>query len=198
MKREVLFVTALALSSHSTAGWFDSAADLLDSASKATAVASDVMKSSDEKAEAVQQATTSESLTNTAVALLPSLTQSLGVSESQAAGGLGSLFQLAQGSLSGSDFSSLSNAVPGMDSLLGAAPKVASEETQGLASGLMNMAGLPGDAVSSAATVAAQFKQLGLSPAMIPQYIQITSQFLQSNGGKQAVDLFTKGVASLL
>ena len=198
MKREILFATALTLSGHTMAGWFDSAADLLDTASKATAVASDVMKSSDEKAEVVQQATGTESLTETAVALLPSLTQSLGVTESQAAGGMGSLFQLAQGTLSGSDFSSLSNAVPGMDSLLNAAPQVASEETKGLTSGLMNMAGLPGDAVSSAATVAAQFKELGLSPTMIPQYIQVTNQFLQSNGGKQAVDLFTKGVASLL
>lgn len=198
MKKEVLFVAAMALSTQSSASWFDSASDLLDSASKATAAASEVMKSSDAEAQAVQQKAESESLTSTAMALLPSLTENLGVSDSQAAGGLGSLFQLAQGTLSSSDFSSLSSAVPDMGSLLDAAPKVASDQNKGLASGLMNMAGLPGDAVSSAATVAAQFKELGLNPAMIPQYIQITNEFLQSNGGKQAVDLFSKGVATLL
>jgi hypothetical protein len=198
MKKIALVSTLLiAASAPATAGFFDSAAGLLDTASKATAVASDVLSSGEEKAQAVEETTTADLATG-ALELLPAITGGLGVTEQQATGGLGSLFQVAQGALGASDFSALSQSVPNMSDLLAAAPEVAPAGTQGLTSGLMNMAGLPGDAVSSATTVAAQFKQLGLNPTMIPEYIRITNEFLQSNGGQQAMDLFGKGVAALL
>ncbi|GAA5314998.1 MAG: hypothetical protein AseanaTS_02020 [Candidatus Pelagadaptatus aseana] len=198
MKKTALFTALLVISSApASAGFFDSAAGLLDTASKATAVASDVLTTSDEAVDAAENATTGD-MASTALELLPAITGGLGVSPEQASGGLGSLFQLAQGTLGASDFSVLSDAVPDMSGLLAAAPEVAPAASQGLTSGLMNMAGLPGDAVSSATTVAAQFQQLGLNPAMIPEYIRITNEFLQSSGGQQAVELFGKGVATLL
>jgi hypothetical protein len=54
--------------------------------------------------------------------LIDQLTKSLGVNETQAQGGAGLLFNLAKSKLGAGDFSKVSAAVPGMDSLLSAAP----------------------------------------------------------------------------
>ncbi len=120
------------------------------------------------------------------------LVQGLGVTQTQASGGLGSLFSLAQSTLTAGDFSSLRSAVPGMGGYLAATP------ASGDSGGLMGTLGQLGGAAGAASTVAQQFSSLGLDAAMIPQYIDTVSRFLQSSGGQQSVELFKKGIAALL
>jgi hypothetical protein len=122
------------------------------------------------------------------------LAGALGVSSKQADGGLGSLFSLAETTLGNEQFKTLAKSVPGMGDLLDAAPSLDSNSLSGMASGL----GGYGEAMKGASEVYAQFQQLGLSTSAIPQYIEVTNAYLQSTGGRQAVDLFSKGVASLL
>ena len=128
--------------------------------------------------------------------LSSAIAKGLGVSSQQADGGLGSLFSLAQSTLGSEQFSSLAGAVPGMDTLLKAAPAVSGDG--GSLSGMASSLGGYGDAAKGAAAVVSQFQSLGLDATAIPQYIEITNSYLQSTGGQTAVDLFTKGVASLL
>ncbi len=138
---------------------------------------------------AAQTASDSSALTNAIVS-------GLGVSESQASGGLGSLFNLAKSTLGNEQFAGLAQSVPGMDQLLNAAPAVegAGKSLGGLSSALGNY----GDSIKGASEVYSQFKSLGLDASAIPQYVDVTNTYLQSTGGQSAVDLFSKGIAALL
>lgn len=124
--------------------------------------------------------------------LLPAITETVGVSDKQAEGGLGSLLGLAQGQLGTEDFSSLAKMIPNMDGLLSAAPKVESSDSP-----LGGLLGDSGKALGAAQTVYGQFKALGLSADQIGQYITVIQGYLQSEGGQAAVELFNKGTGAL-
>ncbi len=195
-----MIAAAMMMTAQAQAGWLDSASDLLNSASNAVNTASEVVETANTSEAQVAQASNTD-LVSTAMDLLPAITQNLGVTEQQASGGLGSLFQLAQSTLGEGDFTTLSDAVPNMQDLLGAAPDVAGEATEGssgLVGNLMNTASQYSDTVKTANTVMQQFDALGLDPAMIPKYVQVINNFLQSSGGQQTVDLFAKGVSAVL
>lgn len=66
------------------------------------------------------------------------LTSQLGVSQEQALGGAGALFKAAKENLDPQTFTALSQSVPGMSNLLGAAPQVSKS---GAASELASMLG---------------------------------------------------------
>lgn len=174
MKIFLSLLTLLAFTSQVNAGWF----------------------SKDEPAAKETTKAAASGMAASATSLLPMLTSGLGVSEAQASGGMGSLLQLAQSSLSAGDFSTLTDSIPGASSLLSAAPEVA-DSASGLSS-MMNSAGGSGDALSAATKVYSQFKELGLDTSMIPKYISVATEYLQSNGGQETVDLFKKGVSALM
>jgi hypothetical protein len=132
---------------------------------------------------------------STVGSLVDMVSNSLGVDSGQAQGGLGVLFGLAKNTLATSDFTQLSSVVPDMNGLLAAAPAL-SEKTSGLTS-LMGKAGKYGNALQGATQAYAQFKSLGINPAQIPQYIDVTNEFLASEGGTETVNLFKKGVDAL-
>ena len=114
------------------------------------------------------------------------LTKGLKIKPDQAVGGAGALFGMAKTKLSPEDFTKIANVVPGMDGLLGAAPKPAGGATDMLGS-LGGM--LPGKA-GSIASMAGTFKSLGLTPDMAAKFVPIMSKYVQGKGGV--------GVAGLL
>ncbi len=200
MNKMLMIAVAMTITAQTQAGWLDSASDLLNSASNAVDTASEVVETANTSETQVEQATNTD-MVSTAMELLPAITQNLGVTDQQASGGLGSLFQLAQKTLSEGDFTSLSDAVPNMQDLLGAAPEVSVDTASGdngLVGNLLNTAGQYSDTVKTANMVMQQFEALGLDPAMIPQYVQTINNFLQSTSGQQTVDLFAKGVSAVL
>lgn len=154
---------------------------------KSVEPAQDVKRSSDMAAVATNAVNTT---------LTSMITSQLGVSEAQAKGGLGALFGLAKSSLASQEFKQLSGMVPNMDSLLAAAPAI-SDEAKGLAS-LMGSAGEYGKALQGATAAYAQFKQLGIGVEQIPAYIDVTNNFLESQGSDNVATLFQKGVSALL
>jgi Protein of unknown function VcgC/VcgE (DUF2780) len=200
MNKMLMIAAAMTITAQAQAGWLDSASDLLNSASNAVDTASEVVETANTSETQVEQATNTD-MVSTAMELLPAITQNLGVTDQQASGGLGSLFQLAQNTLGEGDFSTLSDAVPNMQDLLGAAPEVSADAgtgDNGLVGNLLNTAGQYSDTVKTANMVVQQFEALGLDPAMIPQYVQTINNFLQSTSGQQTVDLFAKGVSAVL
>ncbi|SDX67105.1 DUF2780 domain-containing protein [Nitrosomonas halophila] len=90
------------------------------------------------------------------------LMQQLGVTQQQAQGGAGALFQLAESRMSAKDFTALSNSIPDMQSLLGAAP----------AAGVLGSGGMAGT-----------FLQLGLTPDMVQKFIPTIVQYVEGTGG---------------
>lgn len=103
--------------------------------------------------------------------LVNGLSKEIGSTPEQAAGAAGALFGLAKSRLKPDQFSQIAKAVPGMNSLLGAAPGGAGafSKLAGSAAGL------------GAATQA--FSKLGLSPDMVSKAIPYLTGFVSKAGG---------------
>jgi uncharacterized protein VcgC/VcgE DUF2780 len=132
--------------------------------------------------------------TSTTMDLIKMLTSQLGVTETQANGGAGALFDMAKGALSETDYSQVASAIPGIGDLIKSAPAV-SESTAGTSdtmAGLTKGFGAVTEAVDSANTFAAvtdQFEQLGLDAGMVSQFIPVLLAFAESAGGESVVNI---------
>lgn len=140
-----------------------------------------------ETLQAGQAATAAVQGTTTGNGLTGLLMQQLGVTQSQAEGGAGAIFQLAKSKMQGAAFAELSNSVPGMQGLLAAAPVVANSVggggLGGIAGGLESLAGNSGGAAGNLVGLASSFQQLGLSPSMVQKFVPLVLQYVQGNGG---------------
>ena len=116
--------------------------------------------------------------------LIGSLVDTLGVSEEQATGGAGAIFKEAKNNMSPGDYSQVLNAVPGIDSLISKAPQVG-----GLAGKASSLLGGSTGSAAGMAGLADSFSKLGLSPDMVSQFVPVILDFVQSEGGQQAMTL---------
>ncbi|MFA5451066.1 MAG: DUF2780 domain-containing protein [Dehalococcoidales bacterium] len=116
--------------------------------------------------------------------LIEQLTKQLGVSEAQAQGGAGLLFKQAKSKLSGEEFTKVSNAVPGIENLISAAPASGG----GMLGSVSKMMG----GGSSLAGLAGGFTKLGLGGGMIGKFIPIILSFVQSKGGEGVKGILEK------
>jgi len=114
--------------------------------------------------------------------LIDLLTNTLGVKENQATGGAGLLFKLAKEKLGGTDFSQISQHVPGVNDLIESAP-----ESGGIAGALGGLASALGGSGASElgniASLAGGFSKLGLDSGMISKFIPVILSFVESKGG---------------
>ena len=208
MLKQTILVTSLLLAAsqaQAETSWFNNALNSLGLGSEKTEEnvqqksAEGALKAaaSEDKASAIATKASQMVTDNAAMSSLTGLvTAQLAVTEQQAQGGLGTLFSVAQSTLDGADFQQLSQHVPDMASLLNAAPEV-SEKAQGISS-LVAVAGKYGDALKSGNEAYARFKTLGIDAAQIPQYIEVTNQFLEKQGGTDIAALFSKGLEALM
>jgi len=116
--------------------------------------------------------------------LIGQLVDLLGVSQSQAEGGAGAIFKAAKDNMTTGDYSQLLGAVPGIDSLVNSAP-----EGGGLAGKATSMLGSSAGSAKGTAGLADSFSSLGLSPDMVGKYTDIILDYVQSEGGQQAMTL---------
>jgi hypothetical protein len=114
--------------------------------------------------------------------LVSQLSTGLGSSKEQAAGAAGALFGVAKSRLKPNDFAQVSKAVPGMSSLLGAAPAM---DTSGAAGALSQLGGSAG----GLAAAASAFSKLGLSPDLVSKAVPIITQFVTKSGGANVANL---------
>ena len=119
--------------------------------------------------------------------LIEQLTKNFGIEDGQAKGGAGLLFNLAKEKLGDNDFSQIAQHVPGINDLIGAAPKAGGlgAALGGLASSL----GGGGSKLGGIANLAAGFSDLGLDSSMISKFIPIVLSFVQEKGGNGLKDL---------
>lgn len=145
--------------------------------------------------QAGEAATTAVPATTSGTGLIGLLMQQLGVTQPQAEGGAGTLFQHAKSRMSAGDFTTLSNSVPDMQGLLAAAPAPVSAPAPAAGAGAVGGGGMMGDLAGMAAGnlpgmpagnlpgMAGSFQQLGLAPDMVQKFIPIVVQYVQGTGG---------------
>ena len=123
-----------------------------------------------------------------AAGLIDLLTDGLGVTEPQAEGGAGAIFGLAKERMAANEFQQLEQAVPGLDSLIAAAPK--SGALGGSLGGVSSLlGGASGTDMAGLASLASSFSQLGMNADMISKFVPIILDYVQKTGGEQVMGL---------
>ncbi|MBR9728734.1 DUF2780 domain-containing protein [Shewanella intestini] len=138
---------------------------------------------------------TTEAATAHSNPLVGNVMSQLGLDQNQAQGGLGTLLSVAKDNLSGSDFSQLSNSIPGADSLLSAVPALAGDSGM---TGLLSKAGDLGASMQGSAMVYDAFEKLGISKQLVGPMINIAKSYLDENGSQDTAGLLMQGVSALL
>lgn len=138
------------------------------------------------------------SLISTGVSLIPLLTQSLGITDGQASGGMGALLQAVQLLMPQSDFSSITQAIPDASSLISAAPSVDSSSGGGLMDTAMQMAGEQSTTVKAGLDLVSQFQSLGMGADMIPQFSGVAESYVTQNSSPETGSLLSTALSSLL
>ena len=123
------------------------------------------------------------------IGLVDILVHRLGVSPQQALGGAGAIFQLAQGKMNPQAFTSMSQSIPGMSTMLSAAPAVPG-------AGLSSMMGGGGSGLGGAAALAASFQQLDLSPDMVGKFIPVVTNYVRQSSGAASADMLQSVLTS--
>jgi len=115
---------------------------------------------------------TMQSMTGQSSGLTSLLTQQLGVSSTQATGGVGAMLKLAQEKLSAGDFDQVAKAIPGADKYLATAKQFLGGANVGSASGLQGI-----------------FSKLGMSSDMVDKFKPIVTDYVGKQGGANAGNL---------
>ena len=116
--------------------------------------------------------------------LIGQLVDLLGVTQPQAEGGAGAIFKQAKSNMSDGDYSQLLKEVPGIDSLIKAAP-----ESGGLAGKATSMLGSSAGSMSGMSGLTDSFNKLGLSPDMVGKFTDVILDYVQSESGQQTLAL---------
>jgi hypothetical protein len=120
--------------------------------------------------------------------LTDTLVKKLSISDEQAQGVAGALFQLAKAKLDPGQFAELSKAVPEMDSLLSASPKQA-EVLSGLAGGATSVLGEANNPFGNLAGLAFAFKVLNFSPDRVDEFVPVVVDYIRANSGALTADM---------
>jgi hypothetical protein len=123
--------------------------------------------------------------------LIGALTKEMGATVPQASGAAGALLGLAKTKLTPGDFTKVSGAIPGIDTLLAAAPAVAG--TSGAAGALAKATG-GASALGGLAAVAPAFDKLGLKPEMAMKAVPILTSYVTKTGGKDVAALLASAL----
>lgn len=135
----------------------------------------------------------------------------LGVTQPQAVGGAGSIFQLAKKQMTAGNFAKLSGVVPGMSKYLAAAPATSTAATGsgtgafagaaakalGGSSGLDGTSPLGGQAavvggkLATLQQLAPAFEQLGMKQKLIGKFVPVVVDYVQQQGGASMAQLLS-------
>jgi hypothetical protein len=107
--------------------------------------------------------------------LIATLSADLGLTREQATGGAGAVFRLAQQRLSPAVFSMITESVPGVERVLAVAPAV-------------------GETGAGIDDLALPFSLLGMSPRLIPAFLQIVVDFVQATGSDPIAGLLRRTI----
>ncbi len=121
--------------------------------------------------------------------LLNMLTSQLGISEEQAGGGAGLIFNLAKEKLGG-DFSQITDAIPNVSGLMDKAPDAGGGGLMGAIGGIASSFGA-GD-IGNLASLAGGFSKLDLDAGMVTKFVPIVLEFVKGQAGDGVMGLLSK------
>ncbi|MCF8128007.1 MAG: DUF2780 domain-containing protein [Deltaproteobacteria bacterium] len=121
--------------------------------------------------------------------LITKLVDTLGITQKQAEGGVGALFNNAKENLSTEDFSKASDAVPGVDKYMEEAPATDSGSTGGLLKSGLSSLGGSGSKIGGMAGLADSFSKLGMNSETMTKFVPIVTDFMESNAGSNVAGL---------
>jgi hypothetical protein len=114
--------------------------------------------------------------------LVEMLVKSIGITTQQAEGGAGSIFNAAKQNMGVEDFSKVTTAMPEVEALMAAAPKI--EKGSGTLGGISSMLSENTGSLGKMAGLYDSFSKLGLSKDMVGQFIPLILDYSKSNGGE--------------
>jgi hypothetical protein len=115
--------------------------------------------------------------------LVGEVSKAIGATPEQSAGAAGALFGVAKSRLKPEEFSQVAAAVPGMNSLLKAAPAA------GAAAGATGALSSMGGGTAGLASAASAFSKLGLKPEMVAKVVPVLTSFVTKSGGANVGNL---------
>lgn len=118
--------------------------------------------------------------------LIGLLTNELDITNDQAKGGAGALFNYAKEGLSGEDFEKVSNSVPDMGGYLDAIPALGGKSSSMLGKATQTLVGMP--------AVTAAFEKLGLSADMVGLFTPLLVNYVEKKGGKAVGGLLMNAI----
>ncbi len=121
--------------------------------------------------------------------LVSQLVKQVGVTEKQATGGAGALFNMAKNALSEEDFGKVADAVPSMDKLLAAAPSLSKIPGAG---GLAKTLEGGGNKAIGLASLGDQFSKLKMDKGMIGKFVPVVLSYVESKGGSSVASILEK------
>lgn len=188
MKLRTILVSSLLVTTFSA-----NAFDFLDSIKEAFGFGE---KQPTEQVQNAEQASTlaesaKEEVAQTQTDILGYASDQLGLSPEMTSGALGALFKVAKDNL-GDNFSSISEAIPGVEGYIDNAPEVAKAALGGFASSLGNSEA--GQAAASLGYLDSAFKSLGIPKETILPLVDTVTSYLEANDYGTAASMLKQGV----
>jgi len=119
--------------------------------------------------------------------LVQTLAKQLNVTNDQAAGGAGALFNYAKGALPNADYAKVEKAVPEAAELVKKAPP-----TDTTTSAVGGVLGKAGGTAAGLASLNSSFQKLGLSSDMVGKFAPIVVDFVDKKGGSEVGGILKK------
>ena len=119
--------------------------------------------------------------------LVQTLSKQLGVTDEQAAGGAGAIFQYAKTSLPSAEYGKVENAVPEAPDLIKKAPPA--DTTTSAVGGVL---GKTGSSAAGTASLVSSFEKLGLSGDMVGKFTPIVVNYAEQKGGAEVGGILKK------
>ncbi|MFK5947640.1 MAG: DUF2780 domain-containing protein [Methylococcales bacterium] len=193
-----LLCSSLVLSGTASAGWLDF---LNQSTEEAAKVESTAVQTQGSTAQSINQINNAVKAAQVAsdvkqLGLTETLVKQLGVSQAQAQGGSGALFQVAKSKMTDAAFSKVSESVPGMSGLLGAVPQTKPKSATGNLLGTL-AAATGNDTLVSAASLVNTFQQLDMSKGMVSQFVPVVIDYVKKNSGDVTANLLSAALTGL-
>jgi hypothetical protein len=118
--------------------------------------------------------------------LVQTLAKQLNVTDAQAAGGAGAIFNYAKGALPTNEYAKVESAVPESTDLIKQAP--ATDATSAAAGAL----GKAGGTAAGIAGLGSSFQKLGLSTDMVGQFVPVVVDYVDKKGGSEVGGILKK------
>ena len=119
--------------------------------------------------------------------LVQTLAKQLNISDEQAAGGAGAIFNYAQGALPKDDYGKVANAVPEAAELVKKAPPA---DTASSVAG--SALGKAGGSAAGLAGLGSSFEKLGLKSDMVGKFTPIVVDYVDKKGGAEVGGIMRK------